>query len=230
MNCENCDIEHTGEYGSGRFCSSKCARGFSTKAKRKEINAKISNTLTGTGNSDVSLQCKYCTKEFKVPYKKRHQKCCSLSCSRSLNYLNPIFRDKISKSLKKHYKDPKNRDRLRDIGRKGGFGTRGYTKYGVHFQSKLEKKCFELLEDLQIEFTPHKNIPKSSKVSDIYLIKSSIWIELDGIDREARKEWLGENYQYWLDKLQLYKDNNLNMKIFKTYEDFYNYIHNNILN
>jgi hypothetical protein len=45
--CENCEQEHTGEYGSGRFCSSRCARGFSTKASRKEINEKVSNTMKG---------------------------------------------------------------------------------------------------------------------------------------------------------------------------------------
>lgn len=45
--CENCKEEHDGSYGSGRFCSTKCARGFSTKAKRKEINEKISRALGG---------------------------------------------------------------------------------------------------------------------------------------------------------------------------------------
>ena len=44
--CELCSKEHYGEYGSGRFCCSKCARAFSTKAKRKEINEKVSKTLT----------------------------------------------------------------------------------------------------------------------------------------------------------------------------------------
>ena len=43
--CENCGIEHNGSYGSGRFCSCKCARGFSTKNKRKEINEKVSKSL-----------------------------------------------------------------------------------------------------------------------------------------------------------------------------------------
>lgn len=45
--CENCGNEHDGEYGSGRFCSTKCSRGFSTKAKRKEINKKVSIKLKG---------------------------------------------------------------------------------------------------------------------------------------------------------------------------------------
>lgn len=47
MICENCGNEHDGKYGSGRFCNSKCARGFSTKAKRKEINEKVSANLKG---------------------------------------------------------------------------------------------------------------------------------------------------------------------------------------
>lgn len=47
MKCENCNNEHDGSYGSGRFCSSKCARGFSTKAKRKEISEKVSKKLKG---------------------------------------------------------------------------------------------------------------------------------------------------------------------------------------
>lgn len=42
MKCEMCDKEHNGRYGSGRFCDAKCARGFSTKLKRKEINEIVS--------------------------------------------------------------------------------------------------------------------------------------------------------------------------------------------
>lgn len=34
-------------YGSGRFCSQPCARSSSTSGKRKEINEKVSKTLTG---------------------------------------------------------------------------------------------------------------------------------------------------------------------------------------
>lgn len=47
MNCENCDKEHDGSYGTGRFCQTKCARGFSTKIKRQEINQKVSTKLLG---------------------------------------------------------------------------------------------------------------------------------------------------------------------------------------
>ena len=47
MICENCNKEHNGSYGSGRFCMMKCARAFSSKEKRQEINAKVSLTLKG---------------------------------------------------------------------------------------------------------------------------------------------------------------------------------------
>lgn len=46
MQCENCESSHDGKYGSGRFCSSKCARAYSTKACRSEINVKVSKKLT----------------------------------------------------------------------------------------------------------------------------------------------------------------------------------------
>lgn len=57
MKCENCNIPHNSDYGSGRFCSSKCARSFSTKAKRKEINQKISIANT---KPFKQRSCKYC--------------------------------------------------------------------------------------------------------------------------------------------------------------------------
>lgn len=47
MNCEHCQTEHDGTYGSGRFCSSHCARGFSTAAKREAINEKVSQSMKG---------------------------------------------------------------------------------------------------------------------------------------------------------------------------------------
>lgn len=42
MLCEKCGDEHLGTYGSGRFCTPKCARAFSTAAKREDINRRVS--------------------------------------------------------------------------------------------------------------------------------------------------------------------------------------------
>lgn len=42
--CETCNKEHSGSYGSGRFCDSRCARSFSTKRNRKEISNRVRET------------------------------------------------------------------------------------------------------------------------------------------------------------------------------------------
>lgn len=57
MKCENCKSKHDATYGSGRFCSVKCARGFSTKANRSYISNKVSKTIRRkirNGEYDVS--------------------------------------------------------------------------------------------------------------------------------------------------------------------------------
>lgn len=45
--CETCEKDHSSKYGSGRFCSEMCARSFSTKIKRAEINEKNSKKMLG---------------------------------------------------------------------------------------------------------------------------------------------------------------------------------------
>ena len=47
--CKNCGNEFTEKYSKwsdGNFCCRKCARSYSTKNKRKEINEKVSNHLS----------------------------------------------------------------------------------------------------------------------------------------------------------------------------------------
>ena len=87
MKCENCNKEHDGSYGSGRFCCEKCARGFSTKLKRKEINEKISKTIINKGlaHGDVQLICEYCQRIYIRPWIKRNSKFCSQLCSTKRN-------------------------------------------------------------------------------------------------------------------------------------------------
>jgi hypothetical protein len=79
--CETCNIVHDGIYGSGRFCSSKCARSFSTKDKRTEISKKVSLKLKNSGNSNVYIACKFCHNIFTVNWNKRYRIFCSKSCS-----------------------------------------------------------------------------------------------------------------------------------------------------
>ena len=81
MICENCNDEHNGIYGSGRFCNEKCSRSYSTKNKRKIINKKVSNKLTKIN----SKKCIICGDYFK-DYEKNKKITCKNSCSFKLKY------------------------------------------------------------------------------------------------------------------------------------------------
>lgn len=87
MNCENCTNKHNGKFGSGRFCSSKCARGFSTKNKRDEINKKISLTLKLKGPKLELKNCKECDKLFQPRATVRVF--CSNRCRRANKKITP---------------------------------------------------------------------------------------------------------------------------------------------
>ena len=76
--CENCNKEHNGTYGSGRFCSSKCARSFATKHNREEINKKTSEKLKQNFTKIYYYTCKFCDKIFISKSKKRTY--CNTSC------------------------------------------------------------------------------------------------------------------------------------------------------
>jgi hypothetical protein len=84
--CENCGNLHQGEYGSGRFCTSKCARGFSTKENRSEINKKVSITLQNHPPANklptIIKKCIWCTGEFEVR-KTSTRVYCSYNCKQS---------------------------------------------------------------------------------------------------------------------------------------------------
>ena len=82
------------------------------------------------------------------------------------------------------------------------------------------KEVFNFLEEKNEIFIPHKNIPNSSKISDIYLNKFDLWIELDGINREKKKEWLKKDYEYWKEKLDIYHKQKLNLKIVYSFKEF----------
>jgi predicted nucleic acid-binding Zn ribbon protein len=91
-NCENCKQDHDGSYGSGRFCSSKCARGFSTKAKRKEINEKVSASL---GENELRhIDCPTCGKKIKT--RSNTKTYCSRKCIQR-KPLSKDLKDKLSK-------------------------------------------------------------------------------------------------------------------------------------
>ena len=223
MKCENCLIEIDGTYGSGRFCNRKCACQFVSKQNRDIKNSKIKNSLK---KEDICNICSNCNKKFIVRKNKKDQKCCSNSCSQKLKWKDKEYRDKITNHIIERCSTKAEKERLRDIGRKGGFGNKGELHNGIKYSSNFEKECFQFLIDSSIEFIPHKNIPNSSKVSDIYFEKNDLYIELDGINREKRQKWLEKEYKYWKDKLEIYNKEKLNYKIFYSFDEFKNFIIN----
>lgn len=85
--CENCDNDHNGNYGSGRFCSNKCARGFSTKNKRSLINKKVSKTLI-----KPKQKCKSCLINDKITNKSKY----CIDCKKYSNYKELFKKLKIN--------------------------------------------------------------------------------------------------------------------------------------
>lgn len=76
MKCKNCnekEVVKYSKYSSGEFCSRECARGFSTKAKRKEINEKVSKKLT------KEKHCRFCDDIIE-------KKSICFSCKKWMNY------------------------------------------------------------------------------------------------------------------------------------------------
>jgi hypothetical protein len=232
MKCKNCETNDAlkySKYSTGEFCSRECARGFSTKEKRSEINNKVSLKLKGSGHGNLEKECIVCKTQFEYAWEKRKKrKYCSNDCRKKAQKMGiHITKEGIKKISKKRKQDCKNieeRKRLRDIGMKGGFGKRGYTKNGTQYSSTIEKKCFELLEEHGIKFIHHKNIPNSSKVSDIYIPDLDYWIEIDGMYREKRKKSIPKEYKYWLEKLKIYKRENLNLKIAHNDNEFLTFL------
>lgn len=220
--CENCGLNNEGNYGSGRFCNQKCAKSYSTKFKRNDINKKVSETLLNK-KIKPNRYCEYCGKILDKN-KRKKIKTCNSSCASKLNWSDSDFRKKIVQQIREKCEGENERKRLRDIGKKGGFGKKGYTDNGVYFESSLEKKCYEFLDSNHINYIPHKQIPNSTKITDIFLIDYNIWIELDGINREKNKSWLKENYTYWLEKLMIYEEQNLRFSVIYNYDEFCNFI------
>lgn len=242
MLCKNCEKNEAikySKYSNGNFCSKQCSRAFSTKEKRGEINVKVKKKLTGLKrgeefgekvsinnlkrNDQIKKQIGKSVKKFyDSPEGKEVKNKLSLLGKKKI--FSAETRKKISEKVLEKCKDINERIRLREIGRKGGFGKKGFTKGGIRYESSFEQKCFEYLEENNILFEPHKLLPNSSKICDIYLENKKLWIELDGINREKKKKYLGKDYEYWLEKLEQYKNKKLNYIIFYTYKEFIDFM------
>ena len=220
--CENCGEHHEGTYGSGRFCSSKCARGFSTKAKRKEINEKVSRALKGSGHGNVKLNCKNCEVEFEVAWNRRHYEFCSNSCSSLFKGGWKTSHDKLSKEdwsriHKKAYENGNN------------FVAGGTTKWieykNIKVLGSYELRMCEILDE-QKELNTIKDWEYSTQrikyMHDgkprTYLIDFTV-INLDGTKKyiEVKGRETKLDYIKWKSA----RDQGLNLEIWR-YEDLFN--------
>ena len=165
--CENCKTKHSGEYGSGRFCSTKCSRGFSTKAKRKEINKRVSETLL---KPRLIKKCVCCCKDFEV--KKQKQKNCSVKCSNTERWKDNDYKAKMSIiASRTAYEKHTNPDII--------FGWRTRTKFKMSYPEKI---AHGVLKDFGIEF--EYEYPFHPYFIDFAILKYKIAIEIDGKQHE----------------------------------------------
>jgi len=235
MKCENCDNEHDGSYGSGRFCSVKCARSFSTKNKRKELNEKVSFKLKG----------RKLTEEHKE----------NIS-SNSISSTEEV-KNKISNSMKKYYENNDEARRViseRMMGREVSFETREkLSKIAIenHFGGTTQSRWIkyngktlgssyelELVEDLDKNNIKWDTCDRFRYIDingkdrtyrpDIYLIDYDIYLD-------PKNDFLIENINPNLgfkdsDKIKWTSEQN-DIKIFILNKDQlnWNYIKNNIL-
>lgn len=93
MKCENCNKQHAGSYGSGRFCSSTCARSFSTKKNRSAINNRVSLLL--------SKEKKKCQCGKILDYRNKSGYCARCKPKNEIQYFCINCGESISKSRSK---------------------------------------------------------------------------------------------------------------------------------
>lgn len=137
--CENCQTQITERYGSGRFCSVKCARGFSTKQNRDAIRKKISQSLKTLhgGPNIVTLICEVCSSEFIKPFTKRRARHCSIECS----HKNPKYIERLSIARTAAIRD----------GVSNSYGTKSKYSFkgkAISCDSNIERACLNYFEVL----------------------------------------------------------------------------------
>ena len=169
-NCENCKQEHNGSYGSGRFCSTKCARGFSTKAKRKEINEKVSKTLS---SPPLIKKCKHCGCNFNAT--KKGKLFCSKSCSAKSRWKDKDYRKTISnhskkRAIKRHLE---------------GDPSFGWMKRSNLIPSYPETFFMGLLEDNKIKY--RREYKMGRYFIDFAIMEKKIALEIDGAHHQIKE-------------------------------------------
>jgi hypothetical protein len=193
--CENCENGHDGSYGSGRFCSAKCARGFSTKAKRDVINKKVSIKLTGRKLSEdhilnVKNKLQYLRDNNLIDYN-------SNNWNRGLTKESDPTVKKISDKLKIYYKTHEN-----------GMSGKHHSK--------------ESKEKMSLKATTRNNGYVKTKWYDVFCPYENINIKVQGTWELIYAKYLNEHNILWNRpriplKYKLYEDD----YVHSYFPDFY---------
>ncbi len=136
--CENCGIEHSGKYASGRFCSSRCSRSFSTSKTREEISKKVAKTLKSK-TVFIEKICPVCLTTFKVTKRRIGKQSCSIKCRSKLSNSRPGVREKLSIARTQAIIDGKTNDKSIKC-------TYTFNDSQIRCDSKIEYACLHYFE------------------------------------------------------------------------------------
>jgi very-short-patch-repair endonuclease len=126
MLCKNCEKKEAVKYSKytiGEFCSRECARSYTTKFNRIQINLKVSNTLKNKNlKKENTRKCISCGNITKTKRSKYCDKCHKLTGNKSLyeklgiNNINLITsnNESIKLLLKEYFTNNKSLQEIRD--------------------------------------------------------------------------------------------------------------------
>lgn len=214
MKCESCQKEHIGTYGSGRFCCTKCARGYATSKCRDEINKKVSAKLRGTGQGIEKITCLYCKKEH-TAYKRFNRKFCSKSCSRKYYGNSPETREKLRQIMLKKVKNGTHSGWKSRKGKSPSYPEKFFIKVLENNEIKFERDLLVgkwfidfAIEDkmiaLEVDGKQHEysDRKKSDMVKDKFLVDNG-WkvyrIKWKSINNASGKLYINEEINKFLD-------------------------------
>jgi len=176
MICENCQEFIENVYGSGRFCSSKCARSFSTKGKREEINQVVSKKLKGRPSPFKGVPS-----SFTGPRGRGGGRKSGFTQSEET-------KNRISQSLKGSKPSDETRKKLKDAaikrvkeGRHSGWKSRKGKK-----PSYAEQYFIDYFDSINLIY--EREMPFGKYFIDFAFVNEKVALEVDGKQHKDREE------------------------------------------
>ena len=130
----------------GSLDGSSILLGHPNMRNQKSINRKISDSLKGRGNGDISKNCEFCDTVMILPWSKRKKKFCSISCGITKRNLGSVAsveqKIKTSNSVKKTYENGKN---------VYGGKTKWHDYNGIKVQGTYELRACKILDNLKFK-------------------------------------------------------------------------------